>query len=380
VRRQLERVEIRGEDAACARAWNVVRMAFAEREPVERPSHWLRVAAVSVAISALLAAALSPPGRAVLDEIREVVGVERAQPALFSLPTPGRLLVSSDAGVWVVQRDGSKRLLGPYREASWSPLGRFVVAARENELAALEPDGDVRWTLARPGVKSPRWTGTETDTRIAYIDRTGLRVVAGDGTDDRLLIPRFRGLLAWRPGGDFVLAHASARETRVVDVASGRTLWRVANLPAVAPTQLEWSTDGRALLVVSPRRLVVRGPDGGVRYELGPGADWIRAAALAPGADSLAFAQDGGVRGTVWVVPRIRADASVARRLFSGASRFADVSWAPLDGRWVLVTWPTADQWVFVRSDGTGIRAVSNVSEQFRSRAFPRIEGWCCAG
>jgi hypothetical protein len=35
---------------------------------------------------------------------------------------------------------------------------------------------------------------------------------------------------------------------------------------------------------------------------------------------------------------------------------------------------------VFVRADGgtRHIRAVANVSEQFRSRAFPRVEGWCC--
>ena len=99
----------------------------------------LRLALAVAVVVAALAAVLSSPGRAVLDEVREAVGVERAQPALFSLPAPGRLLVASDAGVWVVQEDGSKRLLGPYREASWSPFGRFVVAARENELAALEP-------------------------------------------------------------------------------------------------------------------------------------------------------------------------------------------------------------------------------------------------
>src|SRR5919108_369433 len=52
-------------------------------------------------------------------ELHETVGIEHAQPALFSLPSPGRLLVASDAGVWVVREDGSKRLLGPYREASW---------------------------------------------------------------------------------------------------------------------------------------------------------------------------------------------------------------------------------------------------------------------
>ena len=106
--------------------------SFAERSPVPRRSHWPRVAAVALAVSALVAATVSAPGRAVLDEIREVVGVERAQPALFSLPAPSRLLVSSDQGVWVVQEDGSRRLLGDYREATWSPFGRFVAATREN--------------------------------------------------------------------------------------------------------------------------------------------------------------------------------------------------------------------------------------------------------
>jgi hypothetical protein len=37
-----------------------------------------------------------------------------------------------------------------------------------------------------------------------------------------------------------------------------------------------------------------------------------------------------------------------------------------------------ADQWVFVRADGGGIRAVSNISSQFGSGAFPHVGGWCC--
>ena len=137
-----------------------------------------------------VAGLLSPPGRAVLDEIREVVGVEKAQPALFSLPAPGRLLVTADSGAWVVDADGSKRLLGNYREASWSPFGRFVVASRRNELVALTPDGDVRWSLARPDVRFPRWGGTKTDTRIAYLSDGTLRIVGGDGKGDRLLDSR----------------------------------------------------------------------------------------------------------------------------------------------------------------------------------------------
>ena len=58
------------------------------------------------------------------------------------------------------------------------------------------------------------------------------------------------------------------------------------------------------------------------------------------------------------------------------------VSWSP-DGRWLLVTWPAANQWVFVRVVGAPrIEAVSRISDQFSSggvpRAFPQLDGWCC--
>jgi hypothetical protein len=321
VKHELERVEIPEETAARERSWSVLETAFREREPVERRRRTVRPVLVVAVVVALLAAVLSPPGRAVLDEIRETVGIEHAQPALFSLPSPGRLLVTSDAGAWLVREDGSKRLLGPYREASWSPFGRYVVAARENELAALAPDGEVRWTLARPGVRSPRWTGTETDTRIAYVDETGLRVVAGDGTDDRLLVAGYRGPLAWRPGSGFVLAYAD-RPGRVTlfDVAAGRVVERS------APGRVEQGTPVGVI-----RR---RGPASELVYE--------------------------------------------ARVVLRTPGRLSGVESSP-DRRWIVVGWPAADQWVFVRTDGSGLRAVANVSEQFRSRTFPRVDGWCCA-
>jgi hypothetical protein len=64
--------------------------------------------------------------------------------------------------------------------------------------------------------------------------------------------------------------------------------------------------------------------------------------------------------------------------VFRTPGRLGEVTSSP-DGRWLLAGWPAADQWLFVKTDGTGLRAVSNVSEQFRSRAFPRVEGWCCS-
>jgi hypothetical protein len=282
VRLELESIEIPGEHEARERSWSVVESALREREPVERLRRMIRPVLVVAVVAVLLAAVLSPPGQAVLDEIRETVGIERAQPALFSLPTSGRLLVASDAGAWVVNEDGSKRLLGTYREASWSPFGRFVVAARTNELAALEPDGGVRWTLARPGVRSPRWAGTETDTRIAYVDRTGLRVVAGDGTGDRLLVAGYRGPIAWRPGDGFVLAYTQ-RPGRVTlyDVAARRVLERSA-----------------------PGRVEAREPAGEVRLRAGA------------------------------------SEVVVGRRVvFRTQGRLEGLTSSP-DGRWLLVGWP----------------------------------------
>jgi hypothetical protein len=373
VKHELERIEIPGDHEARERAWSVVTAAFEERQPVERSRTMLRPAIAIAVLVAALAAVSSPPGMAVLDEIREVVGVERAQPALFSLPAPGRLLVASDAGVWVVERNGSKRLLGEYREASWSPFGRFVVVARENELAALEPDGDVRWTLARPGVRSPRWTGTERDTRIAYTDRTGLRVVAGDGTGDRLLVPGTRGPMAWRPGTDSQLAYAD-RLGRVVlvDEGSGDVLWRTAPDSKVA--ELEWTSNGRRLVArrISATDDLAVYTVQGARYTGFRTEGVITAAAARPGmhARAVALLTNGQSR---LLMPEVRGSA------LSGPGPFRDLEWSP-DGRWLLVGWPSADQWVFVRADGKRIRAVSNVSEQFRSGSLPRVEGWIASG
>jgi hypothetical protein len=365
VRRELERIDIPGEHEARDRAWSVVSAAFAEHEPAPPERHRLRLAVAIAVVAAVVAAALSPPGRAVLDEIREAVGVERPQPALFSLPAEGRLLVASGSGMWVVDEDGSKRLLGNYREATWSPFGRFVGVARTNELAAVEPGGDVRWTLARPGVSFPRWSGTAIDTRIAYLTGRTPRVVAGDGTADESLCAASsrRTAAAWRPGTGFVVALlAPSGAVRVVDLDGCRQLWQSEPVPAA--TRIEWSSDGARLLVVGGNR--ARLLNGRTGEPLGD----VRAleAAFRPGTRTPALIRTRGDTSEVVLG---------STTLFSGAGVLSGLTWSP-DGRWLLVGWPAADQWVFVRADGKSIRAVANISGQFGSQAFPRVDGWCC--
>jgi hypothetical protein len=366
VRRELERVEIPDEHGARERTWAVVRSAFAERAPIERRSFHLRPVLALVVVVALLAAAFSSPGMAVLDRIRRTVGIEHAAPALFSLPSAGKVLVRTDKGVWVVQQDGSKRFLGRYRDASWSPFGRFVVTTRKNELAALEPTGQVHWTLARRGARLASWGGTRTDTRIAYVSGGGLRVVAGDGTGDRsgcadAVAP---ARPAWKPGSTHVLAFATPRgSVEVYAVDTCRRLWHTSS--GLHPTKLEWSRDGR-LLVLAPSGFRVYDANGQLLAEGRPPT---------PSRDSDAMFLPGG---NAVAAIRIRGGESNVRArgtLFHAAGRLGQVVPAP-DGRWLLVTWPSANQWIFVRSNGRGIRAVSGISGQFDSGSFPTVEGW----
>jgi hypothetical protein len=63
---------------------------------------------------------------------------------------------------------------------------------------------------------------------------------------------------------------------------------------------------------------------------------------------------------------------------FSGTGTFTDLEWSP-DGRWILVAWRDADQWLFVGARGPRrVRAVANVKQQFDSKSFPSLSGWCC--
>jgi hypothetical protein len=371
------------DDGARARALGVVRAAFLEVEPARRPRRWAPALAIAGCVLALAAVAVAAtePGDAVARWVRDVLGVgrENAKPALVRVPGGGRLLVTAPGSAWVVAADGSRRRLGDYAGASWSPQGRFVVAWRGGELLALEPNGRVRWSLSRPGrIATARWSAG-LGYRVAYVSGGTLRVVAGDGSGDHRHGPAAAVAPAWRPDGAHVLAYVDRGDhVRVVDVDTRRQLWRSAQIDDA--NELAWSPDGRRLLVATPTGWQLLGAAGLVlarRSEFG-----LADVAWAPHGRRIAVVLSASDGSDVLLMNP--AGRGRPRELFSGPGRFGRVAFSP-DGHRLLVPWPDADQWLFVSpSSGGHVGAVANIGRQFArgrgSGPFPDAVEWCCAG
>lgn len=390
--------------AAQRRAWRIVKAAYEEREPVRWPRRNARPLIALALCFALVAGVLTSPGRAVLDSLRDVVGrekvvgVKRAQPALFRLPTGGRLLVNTRRGPWVVNSDGSKRLLGQYEQASWSPHGWYIVASRRLELLAIKPGGTVRWSLPRRGtITAVRWAPGD-GYRVAYLSDENVRVVGGNGSGDRLLLPARAPAsftaIAWRPRAQHVLAVADrVGRVSLYAVDSNRLLWRsgrtLSRSDAASgsasdetPFKLDWSADGRRVLVVSQKSVRILAGNGRTVGRLRVPTDAVDAE-FASRSRRFALIRFDGRRSQVSLFDADRP-ARAGRQLFDVPGRIADVTWSP-DDHWLLLGWQSANQWVFIPLAGGKVRAVSNVSLQFHSRrkpaAFPDVaqHGWCCA-
>jgi WD40 repeat protein len=382
LRERMRDAPVPDERDAEERGWRVVRAAYDGRQPLARRRRRVRLALAPAAV-ALLALVLATSGTAIGDWLRDLArpGREHAKPALSSLPARGRLLVTSPSGPWVVKADGSKRLLGSYGEASWSPHGLFVISARGRQLVATEPSGRVRWTLARPApVTGPRWSPS--GYRIVYLTGGSLRVVAGDGTGDRTLIRAVADTpAAWKPGVGHVLAYAGRDgSVHVVGADTKRLLWR--SRPGPVADELAWSADGQRLAVRAPGSVRIFDARGRLLRTMRVAAATLR---FAPNGHQFALARSPGVddQSDVALIEAER-HARPPRALFVGAGALTDLAWSP-DGRWLLIGWPSADQWVFVRTEGgRRVTAVSNVGRQFNpggrgNAAFPSVSGWCCA-
>ncbi len=386
LRRALREVEVPDRDGAEERALRMVRAvasATSGEPSARRRGFGRRGLRVAVAVG-LIAALVSPAGAAVRHFVRDTVvdGRHPAQPVLTSLPTAGSLLVDSPQGPWVVRADGSKRLLGSYEESTWSPHGLYVAATKRHQLAAIDPEGEVRWTVARAGkVGDAAWSPD--GFRIAYLNGSQLRVVAGDGSGDRALVDAVSPVApAWAPGPGRALSFVDGDGLiRTLAVDTGRQLAAAPSPPGTR--RLEWSRDGSRLLVVARGELQLRDREGALlwRREARRGAGFA-AAALSPSGREVAavLATGAGARSELLDL----GPGEPPRRLFAGFGRLGEVVYSP-DGRWLLLAWRSADQWLFLNpAHPRRVVAVSDVAAQFAPgttspAAFPRVTGWCCS-
>lgn len=394
IRRKLHEMPLPESDRAEERAWQAVRAAYedqriekAEDPPRRRSGAGRRPARrFGLAVIALLGAAvlvISPAGAEVRDWVSEAVKSDpRPAEMLTSPPGGGTLLVDDERGSWVVSPDGSRRRLGEFADPTWSPRGLFIAAVNGNQLVALEPDGDVRWTLARPAPPSlPSWNSPD-GYRIAYIEGNGLRVVAGDGSGDHQLAGGVASVRpAWRPGPGHLVAFALPGGRVRVTGADGPAA-PVFTVGAGSEVKgLEWSRDGSRLLIWTGRGVRMVDPAGRTVWShRPPGHSTIGSAAIAPDPPLRVAITEKGQNSVIAVagpgLPRID--------LFSSPGRSEDPIWSP-DGSRLAIAWPAADQWIFLQTGGgPRIRTFTGISEQFDPggtgpAGFPRITGWCCS-
>lgn len=400
----LRQAPISTPEGAEERGLRVVEAAYAEREAPRRDgreSRWpLPRFALALGLSALLLAlVLSPAGAAVRDWVDEAftASAPRPEPTLARIPGGGRLLVQTAEGPWVVQPDGSRRLLGDYDAASWSPHGLFVAAAENRTLSALEPDGTPRWSITAPKrvafpgrrVAAPSWSPS--GERIAYRSGLDLRVIAGDGTEDRMIAGGISPVgMTWSPFGDPTLAYVSAAgRLRIVNTESGAELADAPALTGIA--EIDWGAGGKAILEASPRELRLRGvrprklpprPSIAASHRLPlPAGATVVDAALAPERPFVAASiTRWKKRGTYSEIVVFRPGRA-PQVLLTVPGSLGQVEWSP-DGRRVLAAWPGANQWLFLPLGGGRGRAIANISRAFSPggdpTSFPLVEGWCC--
>ena len=386
------------EGEAEVRGWRVVHAGFEARQPVHVRPRLNRLVITLVAGLLIAGVVLSPAGAKMVDLVRDVVepGQKNAQPALTSLPARGRLLVTSPQGPWIVDRDGSQRLLGAYTDAGWSPSGLYVAVSRGRQLSAVDPVGDLRWSLAAPRpVSNPAWSTS--GSPVAYMSGSSLRVVSGDGAKDRPLAGRVSPVEpAWRPlrhpvpAGQVavgprtnLLAYVDRRHRVTLrdvgsppDFSNGSVLWHTHRY-AASIEELQWSADRKRLLVRTESFVDFLDARGRTISRVA----WpTHGASMSPDGERTAFVRRVK-KGRSEVVITGRYGQGQPQSVLTRRGRITDPTWSP-DGEWLLVAQPRADQWLFIRpSRPARVDAVANISRQFAPGSagqpgFPGISGW----
>lgn len=386
--RELRHRPIDDEAEAERRSWTVVRAAFAERQPISTRRRWGRIGGLAAMAAAVAAIGLTPAGAQVREWINDAIDPSSTdpRPALTRLPAAGRILTEGGSGPWIVNRDGSRRYLGDYEEASWSPNGLFLITADGRQLEAVEPNGTPRWGLShRKPVHVPRWSGL--CCRIAYLAGSQLRIVEGDGSDDRRLAGFASTAPAWRPRSDTELAFVDGSgDIRVVRAPDGRVLERIG--VDGDPVEIAWSFDGRALLVLLSNSVL--------RVDLADGRPLttrlldnrpVSAATFLRRSDQIAVITRRGrpSGGTSSLVSLLSSAGGQIRerRIFETPGALDGLATSS-DGRWLVTGWRDADQWIFLEPRAGGeLRAVEGVSAAFGNGSAPTSgfvspDSWCC--
>ena len=309
------------------------RSAAAPRRTRARRPLVLAGSAVAL-VAAVVAAVFSPPGRAVFERVREAVGVEHADPALFSLPAPGRLLV--------VSARRRRRLARRAATASSASSARTTTPSgrRTGSTSSRRGANELHRTRRRQGrsldARAPRrrrgpagkarapTRGSPTSPRAASASSRG------DGTGDRLL-DRHGARRSRRPGIPRDASHgrvlrrrqpivlrattaAASSGARQVAVAAGRA--RVVDRTAGCSRCAR-----RTAIVVldaqrprAPHDLDARQP---------PHGDRVQARRRTASPSSRARRRGASCGSST---STIRA---AARLLFAGPGAFGDIVWSP---------------------------------------------------
>jgi hypothetical protein len=371
--RALREAPLPGEGAARERARRTVLAAHAGAPRRTRPGAAAVVTAVVLALAG--AGALTRPGQAVGEWVGRQLEAVRppaaATPAPkrqrgLDLPAPGRLLVASERGLWIVGDNGDRRLLGDWTTGSWSPHAKHIVVASGHTVAAIRPDGALRWRHTLPArVHDPRWSPN--GLHVAYRAGDRMHLIWGNGINDATLHGRAAPAApAWQPNAPRTLAWARADGTVIVqDAYTGLVLWRHRGGPV---RRLAWSADGRRLLIAGRRH--------GAVYRLAGGAP--RPLRLTPG-ESLAAAEFSPVGGRLVVavssagLTRVRFSTSRAA-LAEATEPLRSLTWSP-DGRWLVAGWQSGSAWL-ISAGITDVRDLDDVPRRLGARV--RTLGWCC--
>ena len=179
--------------------------------------------------------------------------------------------------------------------------------------------------------------------------------------------------LAWRPGRAHVLAHVSGSHLDIRDVDADRLLARI-QLPHVA-NGIAWSADGTRLYANLHSSIAIYDARGRRTGRIRMPLHWTATTFVpARGGSLVAVARRNETTSEV----ALMAPGARDRVLFRADGRFTRLRFSP-GGRWLLVAWPLADQWVYLRPGASGasrVLAATRVSRRFRGA--PQVSGWCC--